>query len=628
MSLLLASTLDLTIVIAVAFALAFALRRRSAALRHAVLAAAIAAGAALPALEIVIPQWELPIAGWLDTTPAGGSTLRFTSTAPPSPAGASLPVETSPLARMPWVNVFTMAWTLGTILSLAGLLTGLVRLCWLRARCTTLRAGPWRELADDLARRHHMRRWVEILQSPHPSLLVTFGMLQPKIILPVAASAWSDERRRVVLAHEFAHIRRHDWLMQMSAEALRAVYWFNPLVWLACRRLREESEYACDDAVLNGGIEATSYATHLLDVARHAIGQPRAWASVPAIAHPSTLERRVSAMLSQRNREPLTRRACALAVLAVMAVAVPTTAIGLAGAPERPVLTAAPAGDITLTSTTSTEAPPAPTPRVAERAPRRNAPAPAAQQTPAALSGTVYDQSSGVLPGVELKLTDTEFGVLYSAVTDGSGTFRFRELPPGRYELVTTLAGFASVSNVMSLSAGANVQRRITMPVGSLQESITVRCDAGAAAILGMPSVTAKVAGTPTGRLFVAPGPQDAPRRDWTRVTSVLAAQDQTPGRVGTPVRVGGQIRPPRALSHAKPQCPPGVLPAADTVVVLVGRIGIDGYMNDVRPVRTPPQPEFAESALDAVRQWTFTPTLLNNVAVDVNITVTVLYSR
>ena len=52
------------------------------------------------------------------------------------------------------------------------------------------------------------------------------------------------------------------------------------------------------------------YLSHLLGVARHAVGHGNGWASAPAIAHPSTLERRISAMLShQHNRAPLTRRA-------------------------------------------------------------------------------------------------------------------------------------------------------------------------------------------------------------------------------------------------------------------------------------------------------------------------------
>jgi hypothetical protein len=74
------------------------------------------------------------------------------------------------------------------------------------------------------------------------------------------------------------------------------------------------------------------------------------------------------------------------------------------------------------------------------------------------------------------------------------------------------------------------------------------------------------------------------------------------------------------------------MVPDRDTVVNLVGRIGVDGYMNEVRHVPSDNQPtppaELIESALDAVRQWRYTPTLLNNQPWDVNVRVTVLFSR
>ena len=109
---------------------------------------------------------------------------------------------------------------------------------------------------------------------------------------------------------KLAHIARRDWALQIAAETVRAVYWFNPLIWIACRRLRDESEQACDDTVLRRGIDAADYASHLLAVARQVLTADRGWASAPAVANASTLERRIAAMLNaSRNREPLTRPA-------------------------------------------------------------------------------------------------------------------------------------------------------------------------------------------------------------------------------------------------------------------------------------------------------------------------------
>ena len=62
-----------------------------------------------------------------------------------------------------------------------------------------------------------------LLESDHPSLLVTWGLAQPKVILPATAGAWSDERARVVLTHELAHIRRGDWIVQLVGRAAARV---------------------------------------------------------------------------------------------------------------------------------------------------------------------------------------------------------------------------------------------------------------------------------------------------------------------------------------------------------------------------------------------------------------------
>ena len=96
-------------------------------------------------------------------------------------------------------------------------------------------------------------RPIRVLQSAHPSLLVTWGWLRPVIILPQAAAAWSARRMQIVLSHELAHVSRADWVVQMAAGLIRAAYWFNPVVWVACRQLRDASEEACDDAVIASG---------------------------------------------------------------------------------------------------------------------------------------------------------------------------------------------------------------------------------------------------------------------------------------------------------------------------------------------------------------------------------------
>ena len=628
MTLLLAAVVDLSIILAVGLGATLLMRRRSAALRHWILGAAVVAGAAAPALEVILPPWPVPLAAAFGVAPAEvASTLRFTTEASPS-AAVVQSTDARASRALPWTTIAIAAWIAGALVGLFGLLIGLARLARVTARCVPVTAGPWRETADRVSADLRLPQ-VQLLQSDDPSLLVTWGLVAPKIILPAGAADWSEPRRRIVLAHEMAHIGRRDWILHISAEALRAFYCINPLAWIACRWLRQESEYACDDAVLRGGIDPTEYATHLLGVARQAVGHHRTWAAAPAIAHPSTLERRISAMLTEeRNREPLTHRVCIAAVAAIVAVALPITALAVGGASQPAPVRA----DVVLAPSPAAAIVTAPPIVAAVVAPRRPvaavtaAAAPPAQQAMATLSVIVQDPSGGVLPGVEAVLADDQTGIRYRLVSDGSGRFGLADLVPGRYQMVLSLPGFGTVTNVIPVGAGGSVQRTIMMPLGALEETILVTC-APPAAGLSLPDRQVGI----DRQVVAAAVVRQSPRRV-TRIWDVGSFQ-QAQTSPGLPVRVGGQIAAPRQIRKVNPVCPRNVLPSADTVVVLTARIGVDGYLNDLRDVSTTagaaaPAPEFVDAALEAVRQWGYTPTRLNNVAVEAHVRITVHFSR
>jgi beta-lactamase regulating signal transducer with metallopeptidase domain len=136
--------------------------------------------------------------------------------------------------------------------------------------------------------------------------------------------AWA--RLRAVLLHELAHVARYDCLTQTIAGAVCAIYWFNPLAWIAASRLVAERERACDDAVLAGGADGPEYAEQLLDVAR----TPRphgvlTWATV-AMARRSQLEGRLLAILDPDLPRRVPTRAVAAAFVVFLCVVVPSLA--------------------------------------------------------------------------------------------------------------------------------------------------------------------------------------------------------------------------------------------------------------------------------------------------------------
>ena len=597
MTLALVSMAKLSLVLLAALALTRLLRSRPAALRHAILAAAVMGGALLPLLERVGPQWPLPasLAAWLTAsgTLDGGPPLQLQSEpAPPAAAPGAIAAAAS---ASPVLTAAAAVWLAGAVLAVAALATGLLRLAWLSRHARRVDSGRWAVIAGELRREAALRRPVLLLETDAAPLLVTWGWLRPRVIYPAAARDWPEERIAIVLRHELAHIRRGDWAIQLAAEMMRAVAWCNPLLWIACRRLREESELACDDRVLNDGVDAGTYATHLVAAARETVRLRPSWSPAPAIARPSTLERRIRAMLNTDvNRAPVSRL-----VTAGAAAGVALVVLSVAGAVRAAPLTSAGA-DVML-------APGGPPAAVVSPARDAGSAAPAAAPEPAApaaaqaggsITGVLSDPLGGLLPGAAITVVEAATGRTHTATSDRSGSYLFVNVAPGAYALTARLPGFATINTGFTVASGATLQHNLTLPLGSLQETITIVGGDGdnERRVLGVPNRT----------------PAPAP-----------AAAAPLPA-AGT--YVGGNIKVPRKLRHVNPVYPQAAQAARlQGIVTMEATIGADGRVQDTRI--TTSVPGLDEPSAEAVREWEFTPTLLNGHPVPVRMNVSLSYS-
>jgi hypothetical protein len=170
---------------------------------------------------------------------------------------------------------------------------------------------------------------VTLLRGDREAVPMTWGVLSPVVWLPPASDEWPSALRRAVLSHELAHVRRRDAATQWLANAVVAVHWFNPLVWVAVRALRAERERACDDAVLSLGVEADDYASQLLDMVR-TLGGSGGPAPAMAMARRSQFEGRLLAILDHAvSRAPV--GSARLAALSAMAGALVLVLGGMRG---------------------------------------------------------------------------------------------------------------------------------------------------------------------------------------------------------------------------------------------------------------------------------------------------------
>ncbi|MBW3572241.1 MAG: M56 family metallopeptidase, partial [Gemmatimonadetes bacterium] len=330
-----------TLILLVALGAAALMRRTSASARHLVWLAALAALLLLPFARGLVPEWRvLPVPALVvapsaaDAAPVSAAAT-IDAAAPADVAGASAaaapvvePAAPQPF-RMPadWKTLALLAWAAGAALFALRLVYGVARVRWIERRATELTDDEWVRLTDGLSRRLRLGRIVRLLREPAATVPMTWGIFHPVILLPGEADGWADERRRVVLAHELAHVRRWDALTQWIAHLALVVYWFNPLVWMAVRKLREEREHACDDAVLEIGTAPADYADHLLTIVR-SLGSARGPAHALAMARRSQFEGRLLAILDNAVRRNGVSRAAALATAAAaLACVVPLAAM-------------------------------------------------------------------------------------------------------------------------------------------------------------------------------------------------------------------------------------------------------------------------------------------------------------
>lgn len=376
-----------TAVLAAAGLAALLVGKRSAAARHGVWALAVVGLLVLPALSFMLPSWHVavPVASpseprtepaaeprTLTQPPAAAVVARTPSAVPyvpdsiagpfalaarpnperhavEAPAGEPPPHSPEPStsasapSQTPWLLA---AWLAGAAAAGLPLLAGLLSLWRLRRECRPLTSGPAAELVAELRKRLGLRRPVSLLLGERRAVPMTWGVARPVVLLPAESAGWSPDRLRTVLLHELAHVRRHDCLTQFLGCVVRALYWFNPLAWLAVRRLRIEQERACDDAVLNAGSSAADYAEHLLAVttnlATHGFLAPVAL----AMGRAARVESRLRVILDPvRDRRPVRRASAAIAGLAALALLLPLATVSLQPRARAALPEACPVGD-------------------------------------------------------------------------------------------------------------------------------------------------------------------------------------------------------------------------------------------------------------------------------------------
>ncbi|MEK7253672.1 MAG: M56 family metallopeptidase, partial [Bacteroidota bacterium] len=159
------------------------------------------------------------------------------------------------------------AWLMGLVFFILKMFGGLIYIQRLKNQHLTPLAREWQEMLGGLAGELGWERHVKLAESALVRVPMVVGWLKPVILMPIGAvNNLSSEQVEAVLAHELAHISRHDYFLNLLQSLIEAMFYFNPAVWWISASIRTERENCCDDIAVKLCGNSLTYAKALVSL--------------------------------------------------------------------------------------------------------------------------------------------------------------------------------------------------------------------------------------------------------------------------------------------------------------------------------------------------------------------------
>jgi GWxTD domain-containing protein len=232
--------------------------------------------------------------------------------------------------NLPAVDGF---WMVGVVLLLLRLNLGLMAVgAWKSTEVEPV-SSELKETLRMLRVRLGIERAVKLLNSARVCSPIVIGWMRPAILLPLGCmSGFSQTQIEAILAHELAHIRRHDFLVNLLQSIVETLFFYHPAVWWVSSQMRREREHCCDDLAVEITGDRLAYANALTHL------EQRRGALVPNGAFAATggmLKRRIERLLGI-NQAPVFPRSMAIILFATVTAAAGLIAHGSARTQSAP----------------------------------------------------------------------------------------------------------------------------------------------------------------------------------------------------------------------------------------------------------------------------------------------------
>lgn len=168
---------------------------------------------------------------------------------------------------IPWV---AFLWALGALFFSLRWIGGFVYLRGLRKQARLVNHPLWQKRIDKIGAYFGFGRKIHLMVSERIHSPMVIGHLKPIILLPVGfLTALSPSQVETILVHELAHIRRHDYLLNMIQQVLEILFFYHPAYWWLSQVLQDEREHCCDDIAINYSGDSLAYARALTELEQH-----------------------------------------------------------------------------------------------------------------------------------------------------------------------------------------------------------------------------------------------------------------------------------------------------------------------------------------------------------------------
>jgi TonB family protein len=520
------------------------------------------------------------------------------------PARAVDAVDVHATRSIPWGAIAGGVVAAGILLRLFWLGAGLIRLSRLTRRL------PEAETTDEIADlQSELGTQARVHFAPDIAQPVTFGVAPPIVLLPAALRDAAAEQRLAVICHELLHVRRRDWPWVLVEEAVLALLWFHPAVWWLVGELQLAREQVVDRLT----VAATGARRAYMDALFSAADTPSAPPVFAQFLRRRHLARRLVALAEE---VVMSRARLAVGGVLVLGVLAASSAVALAAWPLVP----APGGG---------------------------------GQQPDRMVFQAKLDSQGLLAVVsraDVEMPDglagelTESTIVVDLVLDAGGNVT--AVRPVSFLIVKggngaqiSATGLGALDEIMAKVAARQTQAGAPAPFAdraAVIRDLDAMLKAASAALtrwkFGPPAASPAIARVSTRFDLAAGGVTVAEPKPISGFSGAAAAPTST--FVANPpqssfenaIRVGGNIRAPQKAHHVSPVYPQVAQDAKVQGIVILGvTVAPDGSIAEAWVERGIPLLD--EAALDAVRQWKYSPTLMNGVPVPVRMTVTVNFA-